>query len=231
MLKVDNLDLYYGEARILKSVSFEAAPGGVFCLLGNNGAGKSSLLNAIVGRAPIASGKISWNGRALEKMRIYERARLGVGYVPQGREIFPLMTVKENLQTGFAAAPKDQRFVPDDIYELFPALADIGERRGGDLSGGQQQQLAIARALVARPSLLILDEPTEGIQPNVITEIGNVLKRLREAGDMTILLVEQYLDFARELADAFAVVERGEIVFSGTAADLDAPEIQDVLSL
>ena len=231
MLNVDGVDLMYGEARILKQVSLDVASGGIFCLLGNNGAGKSSLLNAIVGRAPIASGRIVWNGAAIEKMRIYDRARLGIGYVPQGREIFPLMSVRENLEIGFAAVARERKFVPDEIYDLFPVLSDLGARRGGDLSGGQQQQLAIARALVARPKLLILDEPTEGIQPSVITEIAAVLKQLREAGDMAILLVEQYLDFARELADAFAILERGEIVFAGEAADLSAPEVSDALSL
>ena len=231
MLKVDDIDLMYGEARILKRVSLRVANGGIFCLLGNNGAGKSSLLNAIVGRAPIESGRIAWNGAPIEKMRIYDRARLGISYVPQGREIFPLMSVRENLEIGFAAVAKEHKFVPEEIYDMFPVLSDLGARRGGDLSGGQQQQLAIARALVARPRLLILDEPTEGIQPSVITEIAGVLKQLREAGDMAILLVEQYLEFARELADAFAILERGEIVFAGEAADLSAPEVSEALAL
>jgi urea transport system ATP-binding protein len=211
MLKVDNIDLAYGAARVLRSVSVEAAVGQVSCVLGRNGVGKTSLLRAIVGHQPISAGAIHVGGADISRLPAFERARRGVAYVPQGREIFPLLTVRENLETGFAPLPRRERYIPDEIFELFPVLGQMMHRRGGDLSGGQQQQLAIGRALVTRPKLLVLDEPTEGIQPSVIKDIGRAIDYLRRKGDMAILLVEQYFDFARELADRFIVLERGEV--------------------
>lgn len=215
MLQVQSVDLYYGAAQALRSVSLEAREGEVTCLLGRNGVGKTSLLRAIAGREPIRAGKILWRDNDLSALKPFERARLGIAYVPQGREIFPLLTVRENLHTGFAAAPRAERHVPAEVFDLFPVLADMMNRRGGDLSGGQQQQLAIARALVTRPKLLVLDEPTEGIQPSIIKDIGRAIEYLRSRGGIAILLVEQYLDFARALADRFAVMDRGQIVLSG----------------
>ena len=210
MLAVENVNLYYGAAQALRGVSLTAAIGRVTCLLGRNGVGKTSLLRAICGLQPIASGTISVDGRDVSRLPPYERARRGVALVPQGREIFPLLTVKENLETGFAPVSRDNKKVPDEVFELFPVLQSMLKRRGGDLSGGQQQQLAIGRALTMRPKLLVLDEPTEGIQPSVIKDIGRAITFLRQRGDMAILLVEQYLDFAHELADDFAVMDRGE---------------------
>ncbi len=197
MLKVENIDLAYGAAKVLRSVSVEAAIGQVSCVLGRNGVGKTSLLRAIVGHQPISAGRIIVDDQDISKLPSYERARRGVAFVPQGREIFPLLTVRENLETGFAPIARRERFVPDEIFELFPVLGEMMNRRGGDLSGGQQQQLAIGRALVTRPKLLVLDEPTEGIQPSVIKDIGRAIDYLRQKGEMAILLVEQYFDFAR----------------------------------
>ncbi len=212
MLAVQNVNLYYGAAQALRGVSLSAQIGRVFCLLGRNGVGKTSLLRAISGLQPIASGSIQFDGHDVSRLPAYDRARRGVALVPQGREIFPLLTVKENLETGFAPLKRDQKTVPDEVFELFPVLQSMLRRRGGDLSGGQQQQLAIGRALTMRPKLLVLDEPTEGIQPSVIKDIGRAITFLRQRGDMAILLVEQYLDFAHELADDFAVMDRGEII-------------------
>ena len=226
MLAVENVNLYYGAAQALRGVSLKAAIGRVTCLLGRNGVGKTSLLRAISGLQPIASGSISLDGQDVSKLAPYDRARRGVALVPQGREIFPLLTVKENLETGFAPLPRSQRSIPADVFDLFPVLADMLRRRGGDLSGGQQQQLAIGRALVMRPRLLLLDEPTEGIQPSVIKDIGRAITFLRQRGDMAILLVEQYLDFAHELADDFAVMDRGEVVMSGTRETFDAEAVR-----
>jgi urea transport system ATP-binding protein len=231
MLKVENVDLFYGAARALRTVSVEAQVGKVACVLGRNGVGKTSLLRAIVGHQPIASGRISLDGADISKLASYERARRGIAYVPQGREIFPLLTVKENLETGFAPVARSDRFVPDEIFELFPVLAEMMGRRGGDLSGGQQQQLAIGRALVTRPKLLVLDEPTEGIQPSVIKDIGRAIDYLRRKGDMAILLVEQYFDFARELADSFIVLERGEVVMAGGADDLKGDDVRSRIAI
>src|SRR4029077_1556125 len=202
------------------------AIGKVTCLLGRNGVGKTSLLRAIVGLQPIAAGSITLDGTEVSKMPAYERARRGVAIVPQGREIFSLLTVKENLETGFAPLRREYRKVPDEVFELFPVLQSMLRRRGGDLSGGQQQQLAIGRALTMRPRLLVLDEPPEGIQPSVIKDIGRAITFLRQRGDMAILLVEQYLDFAHELADDFAVMDRGEIVMSGTRETFDAEAVR-----
>ncbi len=220
MLTVEAVDLFYGASQALRRVGISATKGAVTCLLGRNGVGKTSLLRAIVGLQPIRSGRIAWDGTDLTALAPHQRARCGLALVPQGREIFPRLTVLENLQTGFSALPRGERIVPDEIYTLFPVLRTMLARRGGDLSGGQQQQLAIARALVMKPSLLILDEPTEGIQPSIIKDIAAVIRRLAARGDMAILLVEQYFDFARELADNFAVMERGEIVLAGGKEDM-----------
>ena len=215
MLVADRIDLHYGAAQALWGVSLTAEPGKVTCVLGRNGVGKSSLLRGIVGHHPISGGSLRWEGEDLGTLPPFERARRGIAYVPQGREIFPLLTVRENLLTGFAALPRAQRTLPATLFELFPVLDAMMDRRGGDLSGGQQQQLAIARALVTRPRLLILDEPTEGIQPSIIKDIGNAIRFLRAGGEMAILLVEQYLEFARDLADTVSVLDRGRVVASG----------------
>ena len=221
MLSVETVDLYYGASHTLRQVSLTAKKGEVTCILGRNGVGKTSLLRAIFGLNPIRSGRIRWEDRDLTPLATHERARAGLALVPQGREIFPRLSVLENLTTGFATLPRSLRHLPDEIFTLFPILKDMLGRRGGDLSGGQQQQLAIARALVARPRLLILDEPTEGIQPSIIKDIGRVIERLVERGDMAILLVEQYFEFARDLAAAYVVMQRGEIVLSGRQSDMD----------
>jgi len=226
LLKVEKVDLFYGAAQALRSVSLTAALGKVTCLLGRNGVGKTSLLRAVCGLQPIASGSIALEGHEVSKLAAYERARRGVALVPQGREIFSLLTVKENLETGFAPLSRDQKKIPDEVFELFPVLQSMLRRRGGDLSGGQQQQLAIGRALTMRPKLLVLDEPTEGIQPSVIKDIGRAISFLRQRGDMAILLVEQYLDFAHELADDFAVMDRGEIVMAGTRENFDTEAVR-----
>jgi len=231
MLSVDNINLFYGAAQALRSVSLKAEIGRVTCVLGRNGVGKSSLLRAIVGQQPIASGAISWQGENINGLVPYQRARRGIGFVPQGREIFPLLTVRENLMTGFATQGRATRFIDDEIFSLFPVLSEMMGRRGGDLSGGQQQQLAIGRALVMQPRLLVLDEPTEGIQPSIIKDIGRVIALLRGRGEMAILLVEQYFEFARELAQRIAVMERGEIVLAGTLAELDEQDVRRRLSV
>src|SRR5216110_3545785 len=213
MLKVDNISLYYGAAQALRAVSLQAEPGKVTCVLGRNGVGKTSLLRALVGQHPVSSGSIMWERNDITTLRPADRARRGIAYVPQGREIFPLLTVEENLETGFAPLKRDERSIPDDVFSLFPVLNTMLRRRGGDLSGGQQQQLAIGRALVMRPRLLLLDEPTEGIQPSIIKDIGRAITYLRSLKQMAIILVEQYLDFARELGDRFVVMDRGSIVY------------------
>ncbi|WP_196259842.1 urea ABC transporter ATP-binding subunit UrtE [Pelagibacterium limicola] len=225
-LTVSEIDLHYGAAQALKKISIEARPNAITSVLGRNGVGKSSLLRAITGIQPISAGSISFDGTDLKKSAPYNRARAGIGYVPQGREIFPLLTVKENLQTGYAPLKAKDRNIPETIFELFPVLKSMLSRRGGDLSGGQQQQLAIGRALVTRPRLLVLDEPTEGIQPSIIKEIGRALQFLRDEMGMTILLVEQYLDFCRELSDHIYVMDRGEVMHSGPASDLDDPQVK-----
>lgn len=225
-LAVNAIDLHYGAAQALKGISITCRPGRITAVLGRNGVGKSSTLRAIAGINHVSSGDIVFGSAALKKAAPYKRARLGLGYVPQGREIFPLLTVRENLETGYAGLPRSERNIPDYIFELFPVLKSMLGRRGGDLSGGQQQQLAIARALVTRPKVLVLDEPTEGIQPSIIKDIGRALQFLRDERGMTILLVEQFLDFCREIADDIYVMDRGEIVHSGPAADLDRPDVR-----
>ena len=231
MLEVRDVHLYYGASQALRGVDLTAEKGDVTCVLGRNGVGKTSLLRAILGLQPIRGGSIRWEGRPLDGLAPYDRARAGVAYVPQGREVFPRLTVLENLQTGFAALPRALRRIDEEIFALFPVLKDMLRRRGGDLSGGQQQQLAIARALVTRPRLLILDEPTEGIQPSIIKDIGAVIARLAERGDMAILLVEQYYDFARRLAGRLFVMDRGEVVLSGPTDDLDEADVRGHLTV
>jgi len=231
MLEVNTVDLHYGAAQALRAVSLQARPGQVTCVLGRNGVGKTSLLRALVGHHPVTRGSIVWDGRDITSLKPYERARAGIGYVPQGREIFPLLTVEENLKTGFASLDRAKRSIPDDVFSLFPVLANMLRRRGGDLSGGQQQQLAIGRALVMRPRLLLLDEPTEGIQPSIIKDIARAIAYLRGLGQMAIVLVEQYLDFACEIGDCFAVMERGAIVYSCVRVDMDAAALRRALAL
>jgi len=220
MLSVRDLDLHYGAAQALRGINLDAEPGQVTCVLGRNGVGKTSLLRAIVGQHPISGGAIHFDGAPLSGTP-YARARSGIGYVPQGREIFPLLTVQENLETGYAPLKRSEQTIPEEVFTLFPVLAKMLGRRGGDLSGGQQQQLAIGRALVMRPRLLVLDEPTEGIQPSIIKDIGRAIFYLKDTLGLAIVLVEQYLDFARELADRVAIMDRGAVVFSGVAEDLD----------
>ena len=231
MLLVDTIDLHYGAAQALRGVSLTVKPGEVTCVLGRNGVGKTSLLRAICGHQAISRGSIKWNGEDIAGLPSYERARRGIGFVPQGREIFPLLTVRENLETGFAPLKRADRSIPDVIFELFPVLKEMLRRRGGDLSGGQQQQLAIGRALVMRPKLLVLDEPTEGIQPSIIKDIGRAIDFLRKKGDMAILLVEQYFEFARDLADQYAVLDRGQVVLSGTRAGMVEADVRRRLSV
>lgn len=231
MLQVDNIDLYYGGSQALRCVSIEARAGSVMAVLGRNGVGKTSLLRAIIGQEPVRAGRIRWDGADITKLPTHQRTRRGVAIVPQGREIFSLLTVEENLQTGFSVLPRNERKIPEEIFELFPVLKDMMRRRGGDLSGGQQQQLAIARALVLKPKLLLLDEPTEGIQPSIIKDIERVIALLAARGDMAIVLVEQYFDFARRLAQHYAVMDRGEIVLAGTADAMDEARVRRHLTV
>ena len=215
MLQIDGLTLHYGQSQILHDISMQAAPGQITCVMGTNGVGKTSLMRAISGTHPRSGGTITLDGTPLGVLPAHVLARKGIGYVPQGREIFPLLTVRENLETGFSCLPRDQRRIPTELFELFPVLADMQSRRGGDLSGGQQQQLAIARALLTRPRLLLLDEPTEGIQPNIVQLISDVIVKLRDRGDMIIVLVEQYFDVAFDIADRFVVLRAGRVVQQG----------------
>jgi urea transport system ATP-binding protein len=231
MLEVNSIDLHYGAAQALRGVSLKAEAGKVTCVLGRNGVGKTSLLRALVGQHPVTRGSITFDGADLTTLKPYERARCGIAYVPQGREIFPLLTVQENLETGFAPLRRGERSIPDDVFSLFPVLSTMLRRRGGDLSGGQQQQLAIGRAMVMRPRLLILDEPTEGIQPSIIKDIGRAISYLRGLGQIAIILVEQYFDFARELGDEFAVMERGAIVHACSRSDMDEAALKRALAL
>jgi urea transport system ATP-binding protein len=231
MLDAQALDLHYGAAQALRSVSLKAEPGKVTCVLGRNGVGKTSLLDALAGQHPVSHGHIIWEGNDITGLRPAERARRGIAYVPQGREIFPLLTVEENLKTGFAPIKRDQRTVPDDVYSLFPVLESMLRRRGGDLSGGHQQQLAIGRALVTRPRLLLLDEPTEGIQPSIIKDIGRAISYLRSLGKIAIILVEQYLDFAKELGDHFVVMDRGAIIYTSDRDNLDEAALKRAMAI
>jgi urea transport system ATP-binding protein len=231
MLEVKAIDLHYGAAQALRAVSLRAEPGKVTCVLGRNGVGKTSLLRALVGQHGVSRGGILWEGADITALQPSERARRGIAYVPQGREIFPLLTVQENLETGFAPLRRSERQIPDDVFSLFPVLADMLRRRGGDLSGGQQQQLAIGRALVMRPRLLLLDEPTEGIQPSIIKDIGRAIAYLRNLGQIAIVLVEQYLDFARELGDRFVVMDRGAIVYACERESMNEGALRRALAL
>jgi urea transport system ATP-binding protein len=224
MLKVEKLNVYYGESHVLRDVELEVRPGQVLCLMGRNGVGKTTLLKTVTGRLPARSGKVLLGEREVTKLPSFRRARMGVGYAPQGREIFGQLTVNENLLIGLDGCRNGDRSIPDEIFDLFPVLKQMLKRKGGDLSGGQQQQLAIGRALVSKPTVLLLDEPTEGIQPSIIQDIERAIRRLRERGTVAILLVEQYLDFAQRLADAFALMEKGEIVKRGAIAEL-TPEV------
>ena len=230
-IRIEGLVKAFGKHRAVVCLDLEVPKGSVFGFLGRNGVGKTSLLKAIVGHLPIRAGRVIWEGTELKSASPDDRARRGIASVPQGREIFPLLTVEENLRTGFAAVPRPLRSLPDDIFELFPVLRDMLNRRGGDLSGGQQQQLAIARALVMRPRLLILDEPTEGIQPSIIKDIERVIRLLADRGDMAIVLVEQYFDFARSLADRFLVLDRGRVVLSGEADDMVEADVRSHLTI
>ena len=230
MLNVKNIHQYYGGSHILRDVSFTATLGKVTVLLGRNGVGKTTLLKSLMGLVPIKTGSIEFDGRAIQGATPYQRARAGIGFVPQGREIFARLTVEENLRMGLATKPGSTP-IPQELFELFPVLQQMLHRRGGDLSGGQQQQLAIGRALVLEPALLILDEPTEGIQPSIIKDIGRVIRMLADRGDMAILLVEQYYDFAAELADRYLVMERGEVVQRGRGADMEDEGVRKLVSV
>ena len=232
MLQVKELNQYYGGSHILRSVNFEARIGEVTCLLGRNGVGKTTLLKCLMGLIPARSGSVFWQEKNVTHWKPHQRVRAGVAYVPQGRDIFPRLTVEENLLLGLSrfSAP-EARHVPDDIYALFPVLQEMKHRRGGDLSGGQQQQLAIGRALASRPQLLILDEPTEGIQPSVIKEIGQVISQLAHRGDMAILLVEQFYDFAEQLADKYLLMSRGSIIQSGDGKNMEAEGVRGLVAI
>jgi urea transport system ATP-binding protein len=231
MLNVANIDLYYGASQALHSVSVTAEQGKVTCILGRNGVGKTSLIRAISGLSSIRAGSLMFDGRDITKMPTAERARQGVALVPQGREIFAQLTVEENLKTGFGILQRKDRNFPEELFDLFPVLKSMLNRRGGDLSGGQQQQLAIARALVMRPKLLLLDEPTEGIQPSIIKDIERVIALLRDRGTMAIVLVEQYFDFAKRLADNFIVLDRGRTVLAGDRKLLETTDVRAHLTV
>ena len=230
-LTVDTIDLYYGAAQALRGVSLVAEPGKVTSVLGRNGVGKTSLMRAIVGQAPIKAGSMRLDDTPIDQLASYDRARRGISFVPQGREIFPLLTVRENLETGFSPLPHSEHYIPEDVFDLFPVLKSMLHRRGGDLSGGQQQQLAIGRALVMRPKVLVLDEPTEGIQPSIIKDIGRAIDFLRHRGGMAIILVEQYFEFARDLCDTYAVMDRGQVVLSGLKTEMNEADVRRHLSV
>ena len=230
MLNITNIQQYYGGSHILRDVSLQAELGKITVVLGRNGVGKTTLLKSLMGLVPIKSGSITFDGQDLSQSTPYERARAGMGFVPQGREIFARLTVEDNLRMGLAYRPASTP-IPSELFELFPVLKQMLHRRGGDLSGGQQQQLAIARALAAGPKLLILDEPTAGIQPSIIKDIGRVIRMLADRGDMAILLVEQYYDFAEELADAYVVMERGAVVAQGPGAEMQSRGIRQMVAI
>lgn len=229
MLKIAGMDSYYGESRVIKGLDLNVEQGKITCLIGRNGVGKSTTLKSIMGVVKTPVGSIMLDGQEIVKMKTYDRAKLGIGYVPQGRDIFAQMTVQENLELGLQAVGGKGK-VPDYIYDLFPVLPKFAKRKGGDLSGGQQQQLAIARALVAEPKILILDEPTEGIQPSVIQDIGDALQKINKMRGLTILIVEQYLDFVLEISDYLYVMEHGEIIMQGKTGLLDASQVQKVMT-
>lgn len=232
MLQVSKLNQYYGGSHILRDVAFDAPIGKVTCVLGRNGVGKTTLLKCLMGVIPTKSGDITWENKSLLKLPPHQRVAAGIAYVPQGREIFPRLTVEENLLTGLSRlSGSAARQVPAHIFDMFPVLRDMRNRRGGDLSGGQQQQLAIGRALIGNPRLLILDEPTEGIQPSIIKHIGAVIRQLAERGDMAILLVEQYYDFAAELADQYLVMSRGEVIRSGPGKELADDDVKALVAI
>ena len=231
MLEVTDATLHYGAAQALRGVSLSAGAGKITCVLGRNGVGKTSLMRSIVGHHRLTSGAVTFEGKVLDRSAAYDRARSGIAFVPQGREIFPLLTVKENLETGYAPLKRPDRSIPGHVFDLFPVLQQMLSRRGGDLSGGQQQQLAIGRALVTRPRLLVLDEPTEGIQPSIIKDIGRAIRYLRDNAGIAIVLVEQYLDFCRELADEVYIMDRGLVVHRGPAADLELPDVRRHLTV
>ena len=232
MLQVNDLNQYYGGSHILRGLSFETTPGEITCLLGRNGVGKTTLLKCLMGIIPAKSGTLHWQGKLINHCKPHQRVQQGIAYVPQGREIFPRLTVEENLLMGLSRFSGSQaKSVPEEIYALFPVLREMKQRRGGDLSGGQQQQLAIGRALACKPQLLILDEPTEGIQPSVIKEIGAVIRSLANRGDMAILLVEQFYDFAAELADSYLVMSRGTIVQRGRGDEMEAQGVRQLVAI
>jgi urea transport system ATP-binding protein len=230
MLSITNLNQYYGGSHILRNVAFDVPDGKCTTLLGRNGVGKTTLLKCLMGLLPIRSGNVKLGNRSIGSLPPYARAALGIGYVPQGREIFPRLTVGENLQMGLATQKRGAG-IPSYIFEMFPVLKDMLNRRGGDLSGGQQQQLAIGRALAMKPKLLILDEPTEGIQPSIIKDIERAIRKLTGSGEMAILLVEQYYDFAKSLADRYVVLSRGEVVAQGDGANMDADNVHRFLAV
>lgn len=231
MLTVENLNLHYGQSQILYDVSLTAEVGQITCLMGTNGVGKTSLLKAIAGVHPRSGGQVTLDGETFATPPSHVLARKGIAYVPQGREVFPLLTVRENLETGFGCLPSSDHQVPEAMFELFPVLKEMQTRRGGDLSGGQQQQLAIARALITRPKLLLLDEPTEGIQPNIIQQIGRVIEHLRDEGQMAILLVEQFFDFAFDLGDSFYALRRGQVVLNGNPDTVSRADLLAAVSV
>ncbi len=231
MLTLDGLTLHYGHSQILHGISMQAKLGEVTCVMGTNGVGKTSLMKAISGTHPRSGGTVVFDGTEIGRLPAHEMAQRGLAYVPQGRDIFPLLTVKENLETAYACLPRSEHVIPAEVFELFPILKEFIHRRGGDLSGGQQQQLAIARAMMTKPKLLLLDEPTEGIQPNIIQQIGRVIEYLRDRGDMAIILVEQYFEFAYNLADRFVVLRRGEVRASGARGEIEKSALMAEVSV